>query len=419
MKAFLLAFALLVLHTHATQVTVQSVMMPVYLHGADEDEQIRIMSVPIITYNGNLEELCGNICRSFIPPSPRDRIKNNVNVGFEYGIRVSMEYAREKGLPNTIIINASAAKRPEGYPFTIEQVTESVTTCVKQMTDVVSENKNKVTIKVLPPPDSKGSNANRSEDRLEKETELFAARLAGTIWEKVGNFEVQRIRFDGAKLCALDYQNKPVVVWNSTQIHEPHRIHVDYSDGTSSWYFLDEDDKHLINCKVNRWAEYKPAGDGWKTETFKEFPTLRLGDNSIEIDQRHGKPTITVPRINAGSRLSEFTLPDGRLFWAFTSVNSRQLWLLDVRHVFGGRVCGQKRITQVRPTLPAELPEREKRMVDFIYQLREEEKWSAADTLSRELIRRSSDRTQAKQDYIRKLLGYASKTKGGSREELR
>lgn len=254
---------------------------------------------------------------------------------------------------------------------------------------------------------------------MEKETELFLARAAGTIWEKVGNFQVQRIRFDGAKLCALSYDNRPVVIWGNTHIHEPYRFHVDYPDGTSSWYFLDNDDLHLINCKVECWWEYQSEDGGWKTKSTHGFPALYLEDDFIEIDQRDDKPAITRPCIYAGYRLSEFTMPDGRLFWAFTSATNRQLWLLQVRHVFGGRVCGEERITQVRPSLPAELPEREKRLVDFIFQLRKAEKWPAADTLSRELIRRASARTQTQGDAIREILGYVTETKRGSPEELR
>lgn len=258
-----------------------------------------------------------------------------------------------------------------------------------------------------------------SEARLEKETELFLARANGTIWEKVGNFQVQRIRFDGKKLCALDYQDRPVVIWGNTHIHEPYRFHVDYPDGTSSWYFLDNDDLHLINCKVEHWVEYKLEGGDWKTESSHEFPTLYLDDDLIEISQGDDKPPLTRPCIYAGYRLYEFMMPDGRLFWAFTSATNRQLWLLQVRHVFGGRVCGQERITQVRPNLPAEMPEREKRLVDFIFQLRKAEKWPAADTLSRELIRRASARTKTQGDAIREILGYVTETKRGSPEELR
>lgn len=50
----------------------------------------------------------------------------------------------------TITIDASSAKKPEGYPFTIEQVTDAVMTCVKLMTPIVPENERKMIIKVLP-----------------------------------------------------------------------------------------------------------------------------------------------------------------------------------------------------------------------------------------------------------------------------
>lgn len=50
----------------------------------------------------------------------------------------------------TITIDASSAKKPEGYPFTIEQVTDAVMTCVKLMPPIVPENERKMIIKVLP-----------------------------------------------------------------------------------------------------------------------------------------------------------------------------------------------------------------------------------------------------------------------------
>lgn len=420
MKAIFLALSLAALPAYATTLGLLTVKMPVYLHGADEDAVIQIMDIPVTNGSSTNEAKYGGICHAFVPPNLSSWVKPaNINIAHEYGIHAMMEERQENGTHQWIItVDASSAQRPEGYPFTIEQVTDAVMTCARLMTPAVPEEERKVTFKLLPPKTSQSEAAGWSEDRLAKENELFAASIAGTTWEKVGNFQVQRIRFDGAKLCALDYQNRPATTWDKTHIHEPYRLHVDYSDGTSSWYFLDKDHLDLINCKVSRWVEYRAEDDGWKTAAAGEFPALRLKDDSIEIDQGHDKPAATLPCIQVGSRLSEFTLPDGRLFWAFTSVTHRRLWLLQVRNVFGGRVCGTQRITQVRSTLPAVLPEREKRLVDFIYQLREAEKWPAADTLSRELIRRSADRNEAQQDYMRALLGYATQTKRGLPKEL-
>ena len=49
------------------------------------------------------------------------------------------------------MVDASVAKVPEGYPFTIEQVTDAVVTCVKSMCPIRPESDLKITLTVLPP----------------------------------------------------------------------------------------------------------------------------------------------------------------------------------------------------------------------------------------------------------------------------
>jgi hypothetical protein len=153
MKIILFVLACVVLSAQATTLGLMTVKMPVYLHGSDGDSLIEIIDVPVMNAGAVPESIYGAITHSFVPTSVSEWVKpENVNVAFEYGIRASMEEKGEADIPNWIItVDASAAKRPDGYPFTIEQVTDAVVTCVKLMTPTVPEDERKVTIKVLPP----------------------------------------------------------------------------------------------------------------------------------------------------------------------------------------------------------------------------------------------------------------------------
>lgn len=152
MKAFLLAFTFLVLPAHATSLGLLMVKMPIYLHGSDSDTQIQILDVPVMNASNSNEALYRAICHSFIPPNTSSRsTAPDINIASQYGIGVSYEDVQVKDVFHvSITIDASTAERPEGYPFTIEQVADAVVTCVKMMTPIVPEDERKVTIKVLP-----------------------------------------------------------------------------------------------------------------------------------------------------------------------------------------------------------------------------------------------------------------------------
>ncbi|MFO1484375.1 MAG: hypothetical protein U1F71_13535 [Verrucomicrobiaceae bacterium] len=151
MKMLLLVLTCVTLYAQATTLGLMTVKMPVYLHGSDGDSMIDIIDVPVINAFALPESLYTSITHSFVPTSVSEGVKpENVNVAAEYGIKASMEEKDDKDIPHWIItVDASAAKRPEGYPFTVEQVTDAVVTCVKMMTPVVPEDERKLTIKVV------------------------------------------------------------------------------------------------------------------------------------------------------------------------------------------------------------------------------------------------------------------------------
>ncbi|HRH97506.1 MAG TPA: hypothetical protein PLB55_16315 [Prosthecobacter sp.] len=152
MKVILLALTFLILPAQATSLGLLIVKMPIYLHGSDADTQIQILDVPVMNASDSNEAIYGAICHSFIPPNTSSRsTAPDINIASQYGIGVSFEDAQVKDIFHvTITIDASSAKKPEGYPFTIEQVTDAVMTCVKMMTPTVPEDERKTTIKVLP-----------------------------------------------------------------------------------------------------------------------------------------------------------------------------------------------------------------------------------------------------------------------------
>jgi len=85
-----------------------------------------------------------------VPPSS-GQYKNppDVNLASAYGIKT---HATPEGNDLTVTIDASSARVPEGYPFTIAQVLDAVTTCVKMMTPIKPEEQRKFTLRIVPAP---------------------------------------------------------------------------------------------------------------------------------------------------------------------------------------------------------------------------------------------------------------------------
>lgn len=130
------------------------VKMPLYLHSSDTDATITIMDVPAATSAGNNESKFTSIALPFIPPADNN-FKNltDINLTSLYGIKISHAEVQPESINLvTITIDTTAAKVPEGYPFTLAQVTDSVLTCVKLMIPTRPENEQKVTITILPVP---------------------------------------------------------------------------------------------------------------------------------------------------------------------------------------------------------------------------------------------------------------------------
>ena len=151
MKLALIAFVTLALPASATLLGITSVKQATYLHGGDSDSIIRIIDVPFVTSYSDPEWRFSAICKPFVPATdgswqqPRD-----VNLASLYGITVSGGQ-KPSSSDVEVVVDASKAKVPEGYPFTIAQVTDAVVTCVKLMYPTQPEKEGKFIIRVCEP----------------------------------------------------------------------------------------------------------------------------------------------------------------------------------------------------------------------------------------------------------------------------
>ena len=131
MKPLLLAFALLGGSVHATQLGLFITKQPLYLHGTDLDIEIVIADVPVAYSGSSWASHFGAIAIPFIPPTDGSwREPHDVNLASVYGVTITTRPRK----PNTVIvIDAAAAKAPEDYPFTIEQVVDAIAECIELM----------------------------------------------------------------------------------------------------------------------------------------------------------------------------------------------------------------------------------------------------------------------------------------------
>jgi hypothetical protein len=141
---------LLALPATASLLGLTSVKQPTYLLGTDSDSIIRIVDVPFVTRWADPEWKFSAICRPFIPATDGSwKDPHDVNLASLYGIVVSGAY-KQGTLDMVVTIDASNAKVPPRYPFTVEQVVEAVTTCVKLMHPPRPEEDGKLYINVIP-----------------------------------------------------------------------------------------------------------------------------------------------------------------------------------------------------------------------------------------------------------------------------
>jgi hypothetical protein len=133
MKILLLALLLCLSPVASgTALRIDSVVLPLYLHGSDSDTVIKFERVPFVTFFNASEWCFGAMSKPFIPSTDGTWKPHDVNLVSLYRIEVDGAY-KDNNKDMLVKIDASKAVRPEGYPFTIEEVIDAVTTCVKTM----------------------------------------------------------------------------------------------------------------------------------------------------------------------------------------------------------------------------------------------------------------------------------------------
>lgn len=149
MKSILLACLVLTSVVHGSQLGLFTVKQPLYLHGSATDSEIFIADIVVgggIVYP---EGIFAAIALPYVPPAGVWNDPHDVNLASLYGIGVGAteKYTDPRALEVTI--DATKARVPKGYPFTIEQVVDAVTTCVKMMHPIEPESERKFILKVL------------------------------------------------------------------------------------------------------------------------------------------------------------------------------------------------------------------------------------------------------------------------------
>ena len=114
----------------ASELRLDSITLPLYLHGSESDPRIEFVAVPFVSFFAAPEWRFPAISKPFVPPTDGTWKREDVNLASVYGIAVSSD-TKKDSMDIVVTIDASKAAMPEGYPFSVEQVIGAVETCVK------------------------------------------------------------------------------------------------------------------------------------------------------------------------------------------------------------------------------------------------------------------------------------------------
>lgn len=149
MKTIIMILLMMTSPVFATVLQLSSVKQVVYLHGSDTDVKMTIIDVPFATAYAAPEWFFSAISKPFVPATDGSwRNPSDVNLASLYGIVVEGTY-KENSKDVEVTIDVTKAKVPDGYPFTIKQVTEQVKKCVKLMYPYDPKVDSKLEIKVI------------------------------------------------------------------------------------------------------------------------------------------------------------------------------------------------------------------------------------------------------------------------------
>ena len=147
----LILCALCFSQAQASHLRIETVKQPLYLLGSEMDCRIQIADVPYVTYSSDPEWRFSAICAPCRPAGGKEA--QDVNLVSLYKIVVGGTYKKteswEVSRDIEVTIDLSKAAVPDGYPFTIEQVTDAAVTCVKLMYPARPESEGKLEIKII------------------------------------------------------------------------------------------------------------------------------------------------------------------------------------------------------------------------------------------------------------------------------
>lgn len=154
MKILLLSLSIVLglvcARVQATTLGLGTLKLPVYLHGSDSDTYLQIIDVPFVAGGASPEWWVHALGVPFVPPSDKYwREKSDVNMVSRYGISIACKVGNFDE-DFVVTIDATTAKAPEGYPFTIEQVVDSAATCVRLMYPDRPKGEGRLAIKIIP-----------------------------------------------------------------------------------------------------------------------------------------------------------------------------------------------------------------------------------------------------------------------------
>ena len=116
---------------HASELRLTFLHLPVYFH-SDTDPELTKLSVPFVTSYASPEALLGAMSLPYRPHHDESwKTREDINLISVYGFKLS-----NAPIPCTkdyrLIIDASGAKTPDGYPFSVQDVLEKIKLCAPQ-----------------------------------------------------------------------------------------------------------------------------------------------------------------------------------------------------------------------------------------------------------------------------------------------
>jgi hypothetical protein len=143
-----------------TILRIQSVVLALYTQ-SDTDVIISFETVQFVTALSDPEWRYSALATPYFPPVVGDSKPGDINIVSKYRIAIEAGYA-EDNKTMVVTIDATKAVRPEDYPFTIDEVIDAATTCVKLATPPRPAEDGGLKINVKRP---KAKAKKRSEDR--------------------------------------------------------------------------------------------------------------------------------------------------------------------------------------------------------------------------------------------------------------